>query len=387
MKNIYYSSNDIDSRGAHFNIIIGERSNGKSYDIKHKKGIRKYLFGEERYIADYITKKDIIKENIKAGTRFFLLRRSREEIRVDLVEAYFSDVDVMGITDNKYNCITMYKRALYLSKYDTETGKTTRGEKIGYVGALSVEQNYAGAEYLDVTDIIFEEFISRSGYLGGVNECSKLMNFYCTIDRKRGTTKMWLLGNTISKICPYFDEWELRDIITHQKQGTIEEKWLFTGTFDDDGNEIWVKVAIEYCRDSGRSSFTIGKHKEMLNKGSWQVDPQPHLSKSYNCYKMMFRMIFFYKSFKFIVEYLFDKETKDSCWYVYPYKGEIKNNIIVFSDQIRESRYWQRDIYNPLIKNKQIVDLLKTFKENRIFYASDSCGTDFKQAIDFEIRK
>ena len=30
---------------------------------------------------------------------------------------------------------------------------------------------------------------------------------------------------------------------------------------------------------------------------------------------------------------------------------------------------------------------LKTFKENKIFYASNLCGTEFKQAIDFEIRK
>ena len=33
--------------------------------------------------------------------------------------------------------------------------------KIGYVVALSTEQNYAGASYLDVDDIIFEEFMSR----------------------------------------------------------------------------------------------------------------------------------------------------------------------------------------------------------------------------------
>lgn len=38
MKQIkYYSSEKISSLGFNFNIIFGERSNGKSYDLKHKK--------------------------------------------------------------------------------------------------------------------------------------------------------------------------------------------------------------------------------------------------------------------------------------------------------------------------------------------------------------
>ena len=66
---------------------------------------------------------------------------------------------------------------------------------------------------------------------------------------------------------------------------------------------------------------------------------------------------------------------------------KVIKNIIVFSDMIKTSPYWQKDIYNPLIKNKTLIDLFKTFRENRIFYSSDLCGTEFKQSIDFEIRK
>ena len=38
-------------------------------------------------------------------------------------------------------------------------------KKSGYVVALSTEQKYAGASYLDVSDMIFEEFMSRDLYL------------------------------------------------------------------------------------------------------------------------------------------------------------------------------------------------------------------------------
>lgn len=360
----HYNLDELDKQNAIINILYGERSNGKSWQLKHKKGVLKYL---------------------KTGKRFILMRRWKEEITTEKIEQYFADVDVIGLTDGKYNCISMYKKQLFLSNYDNESGKTKRGEKIGYVVALSTEQNYAGASYLDVDDIIFEEFMSRSVYIAG--ESDKLMNFRSTVDRKRNTTKLWLVGNSISRVCPYINDWGLHKIISNQKQGTIESIELGTGTDDENGNEITLKCSIEFCANTGNTSYAIGKHKDMLNKGSWQSDPQPHLPKSYNCYKMLYRIMFQYQSFKFVGEYLLDNEDKHTCWYIYPYDGEINDDIVVFSDVVKTSPYWQRDIYNPSFKNQKLKDLLKTFKENQIFYATDLCGTDFKQVIDFEIKK
>ena len=83
-----------------------------------------------------------------------------------------------------------------------------------------------------------------------------------------------------------------------------------------------------------------------------------------------------------------DKEIKkDAIWFIRPYHKEFSNKIIVFSDSIKVSRYWQRDIYNISIKNDKLRSLFMTFKENKIFYSSDMCGTDFKQVIDFQIRR
>lgn len=108
MKQIYYSSDNIEKENANINIIYGEKSNGKSYEIKHKVGIEKYL---------------------KTGKRFILLRRWAEDIKNDWIERYFSDVDVKRLTKNKYNSITAYRKTLYLSNI-TEEGKVKRGEKI-----------------------------------------------------------------------------------------------------------------------------------------------------------------------------------------------------------------------------------------------------------------
>ena len=384
-KVIHYSIDEIDKLGANVNLIWGERSNGKSYQVKHKKGIIPYLNDVERYVDNYIDKDKIIKIHQESGKRFILMRRFKEEIKSEWIESYFSDVNIEELTNGEYNMVTLYRKEIYLSKYDTETHKSKRGAKIGYAVSLSTEQNYAGGSYLDVSDIIFEEFMSRTTYLH--DEPNKLLNFYSTVDRKRGTTKLWLVGNTITRVCPYIQYWGLNEIILKQKQGEIKTLWLSTGEVDDDGIPIEVKLAVEHCKSTGNSSFVFGTHANMLNKGEWQSDPQPKLPKSYKEYKMLFRFAFHYKTFTWLCEYLMDKETKDVIWFIYPYSGKLKKDIIVFSDIIKTSPYWQKDIYNPLIKNKTLVDLFKTFRENRIFYSSDLCGTEFKQSIDFEIRR
>lgn len=383
-KIVYYNLDPIDKLGATINILYGERSNGKSWQLKHKKGINPYFKDTIRYRRDYFNKDKIIEESIKKGSRFMLVRRQQEEISNDKLLQYLQDIDIMAITNDEFNCFDIYNKGIYLAKYNNETGKTKRFDKIGYAVALSTEQNYAGASYLDVNDIIMEEFMSRKAYLRG--EPDKLMNLYSTVDRKRGTTRLWLVGNSISRVCPYLEDWGLMDIVRTIKQGEIRTKWIDTKDVDEKGNKIEVLLAMEYCRDSGRSSFVIGKHANMLNKGEWQSDPQPHLKNSYKDYKFIYRIGFQYQSFKFLGDYLLDKEG-NTCWFIYPYNKEFKKNLLVFSDIIKESNYWQCDIYNPTIKNDNLKILLQSFRENKIFYSTDLCGTDFKQAINFMIRK
>ena len=354
---IHYNLDKIDSLNANYNLIYGEKSNGKSYQVKHKKGIEKYL---------------------KTGRRFILMRRWESDLTSAWIESYFSDVDIQKLTNNKYNCVTKFRNELYLTTM-TEDFKKKRGEKIGYAIPISLEQRYSGASFLDVDDIIVEEFMSRGIYI--VNEPSKLMTFYSTVDRKRGTTKLWLVGNTVSRVCPYLKDWGLYDIMKNQKQGDIN-----TTIIHNEENDV--KIAIEYCRSSGGKTMAIGQAKNMIDKGEWQTDIQPKLPKSYKAYNILFRFGFQYQSFKFICEYLVDKqEKKFPCWFIYPYNKNFGDKFIVFSDEIKISPYWQRDIYNITIKNEKLKHLFQSFREDKIFYSSDMCGTDFKQVIDFNIKR
>lgn len=377
----HYSIDRIKSENADINIIFGERSNGKSYQVKH-------VIALDSFMSSYnkLSKETLLQDSYNKLDRFFLLRRFEAEISNTYVEKYFADCDIKRITNNEYTCIDIYRKEIYFANIDEKTRKPKRGIKIGYVGALSTEQNYAMQSYLDVKNIIFEEFMTRSVYLK--DEPDKLMNFFSTIDRKRNVVKIWLVGNSISRVCPYLSDWNLMNVIKKMKQGDIATYNVDTGDVDDSGKPITRKIAIEYCKDSKTSSYVIGKHADMLNKGNWQSDLQPKLNKSYNDYKLLYKIGFQYKEFKFLGDLLKDKDNKNICWFIKPYNGEFKNKTLVFSDIIKNEKNYQRNIYDITINNPKLRKLFyDTFRESNIFYSDDLTGTDFKQAIDFSIRR
>ena len=96
---IHYNIDNIDSKNALFNLILGEKSGGKSYQVKHKKAVEHYL---------------------KTGQKFILLRRWKDEIKTDKIEQYFNDVDVEKLTGGVYNCITYWRGGIYFGRFDNE---------------------------------------------------------------------------------------------------------------------------------------------------------------------------------------------------------------------------------------------------------------------------
>ena len=357
----YYNIDDLMNQNAQYNIVYGERSNGKSYQLKKKVMLTDAILNGDR--------------------RFMLVRRTKNEITTEKIERYFSDINISELTDGKYDGITVWRRELFLSYFDYDKFKFARGKKIGYVVPLENEQDYAGASFLDVDNIVFEEFMSRKKYLA--DEPNKLMNLYCTVDRKRGTTKLWLCGNSISRVCPYLTDWGLMQTMRTQVQGTIENK-----TFIVDGEPL--KMSIEFAPFSGRSSHVIGSHSRMLSTGEWQTDPQPHLDKSIKNYDAILHAIFEFAGFTFLARYMVDPETGDKIWFIcdktkrYPEKEKRTYKIC---DTISANKRVFRDPYTVKSWSPAIESAFDDFRENKIFYSDDLCGTDFKQAIDFIIRK
>lgn len=382
---VYYSSDKIEKEKAHYNLIYGERSNGKSYNIKHKFAMEWFVNKNKKLFSDESLSTDDL---LNITGRFMLVRRTAEQLKNERIESYFSDCDIMRITNNKYNIISVYRKEIYFSNYDIEKNIVKRGIKIGYAVPLSLEQNYAGSSFLDVDNIIVEEFMSRDeGYLK--DEPTKLQNLYSTVDRKRGTTRVWLVGNTISRICPYLYEWGLIDMVKNQSQGNIITKEMSVGFDKIENKEVFVKLALEFCESSGRTSFAFGEHAEMLNTGVWQSDTQPTLNKSYKEYNTILKIGFEYSGFKYLGRLLLDDDS-NMFWFISPFtkKEDFKDVILIFSEKVHIENKYQRNIYDISINNNKLKNIISsTFKENMIFYSDDLTGTEFKNAIDFMIRK
>ena len=355
MQKTYYDITNLKNENATYNILFGKRSNGKSYQIK----------------------KMVLEEYFNNGNKFIYLRRTPNEIKRELVVNYFDDFDIKKWTNNKYNCITVRSNEFYLANIGDDF-KIKLGESIGYIWTLLHEENYKSGSYLDVTNIIFEEFMTNRLYLA--KEPTKLESLYSTVDRNRNIVKIWLIGNSISRINPYLDGWNIKDIFTKIKIGEIKSK--FVKTQSKDKNLSMRKIAVEYCKNQGGESGTISSN--MIDSGDFEVDIQPLLPYSRKLYTLIFRFVFQYKNYKFICEYL--NLNRDNIFFIYPKYDKIKENTIVISDEVKQSRYYGRNIYTYECNNKKILDIFSQFKESNIFYCNNMCGTEFKQLIDFTIK-
>lgn len=366
-KQIYYDIDPIAAKGCNWNLIFGEKSNGKSYQVKTK-------YGMLPAIADII------------NSKFFLLRRYKEEITPAKVERYFADLDIKNLTGGEYNTIAAYRNKVYLARYDLDTMKTTKGDIVGYYDSLSREQNNAGGSFLDVKHILFEEFMSRTVYLP--NEPNKLQTLYSTIDRKRASTKVFMVGNSVTRISPYFQSWGLDKIIRDMKQGDIFVKNITPEDEFDDEDFGNFNLAIEYCKSSGGHKTAFGQGSDAIDSGKWLADLQPKLPKSINEYRCVTRFGFNYSGFKWLGDVLID-DTGSLVWFIYPknIESDFTDDIIVFSDNPSPSTYVWGSPYTCGIPNTRLQHVLQTFTESKIFYSDDLTGTDFKKAINFIIRK
>lgn len=239
----YYSLENILKVDAEYNILFGERANGKSYAVK-----------------DYV-----FKHFLEDGKKFVYLRRYSMDITPAMVSSYFDDIDIEKLSKKEYNLLEVRAKKIWLAYYDSDQDKITKRKQCGYVMHLSGGEHYKSTTYPNTDTLIFEEFVTNEGYL--VNETTKLMNIISTVLRNN-KGKIFMIGNTVNRICPYFSEWQLTNIPT-QKQGTID---IYNVHYD----ELTIKIACEYCESStAKNKMFFGKTADNIVKGSWDVDTYP----------------------------------------------------------------------------------------------------------------
>lgn len=348
MKKQYYSLKRILAENADYNIIIGERSNGKTYATL------------EYILTDYI----------KSGVAGAYIRRWRDDIIGKRAETVFSALvengTLLKLTGGAYDNIIYSKGKWHLAKYENETHKMKADIKpFCYAFSLSDVEHDKSTSYPDVRNIVFDEFLTRRYYLP--DEFVIFMNVLSTIIRDKENVKIFMLGNTVNKYCPYFDEMGLTNI-NSQEQGTID---IYSF-----GNAL--KIAVEYCNETkgGKKSnkyFAFDNPRlNMITSGKWELAIYPHLPTGYKIKQneILFTFYIVFGAKKVSCDVV--NKDDDLLLFVHPKTTEIKDNDLVYTLDYTPSMNTRKSFLNPIDKIDTRIKNL--FAGNRVFYQSNDIG-------------
>lgn len=348
----YYSLKGIKKLNCEYNILLGERANGKSYSVKD----------------------EVLKNAWQNKEEFIYLRRWKEDIRRVSIVNYFADMDIKKYTRGCYDSIEVYQSEIFFSTLQPD-GKKKRGMRIGHAIPLTGETHFKSQLFPRVTTVIFEEFITDSGYLR--NEPDTLMSLVSTVFRRR-IGRVFLIGNTISRVCPYFSAWQLENV-PRQKQGTIEVYKYNTLRTDENGELVIINIAVEYCESSSNSSMIFGSTSSMAVGGAWQTEKHNTFSEPLEHLKKYYHVLIQRDNFKFSVYIVTGKENVPYLA-VHPYtkKIEIKNFDRIFSDRLYLTPAYSESLV-PITKYDTLF--FKLLNEGKIQFSDNLTGTEFYRIL------
>lgn len=240
----YYTLDNIDRYETAYKLVVGERSNGKTYSVKKR-------------IIDRIKTEDI---------KFIYMRRRHPYIVRSICEKVFADI-------NKY----AEEQLGDFIKYNVN-GEfyIEQGETIKVIGhAIAVEDAYKkkGISFPGTSIVLFDEFIDKE-YM--IDELELFLNIMSTISRgNENKMTVYMLGNTVSKSCPYFKLFGID--VNRLKQGKIAVV----------SHKKGVTAAIEYCKTLLLNASVITEKKNkfvgfdddetvsMIMFGEWEAKALP----------------------------------------------------------------------------------------------------------------
>lgn len=177
---MYWSAQDILSRNAMFNFVVGGRGTGKTYDCKWRL-IRRALRKHRTFI--YLRRYETELEDRGQFFKDVLIRFPQYEFKVDGMKAY----------------------AKRKQTEEQEKRNPAPWQLVCYFSALSKSLTKKSVPYSDVDYIVFDEFIidkQKMHYLP--NEAPAFLDFYNTVDRFEDRVKVLFLANAVALINPYF---------------------------------------------------------------------------------------------------------------------------------------------------------------------------------------
>ena len=343
----FYSLKNINAKNAQYNVVFGERSSGKTYAV-----LRQAL---ENYI--------------KTGKQLAIVRRWQEDYTGKrgqaLYDALVSNGEVKKLSKGKWNNVYYYGSRWYLAYIDSEGKKLVCEKPIAYGFALTSMEHDKSTSYPDITTILFDEFLSRTAYIP--DEFVLFMNVISTVVRHRKDVKIYMLGNTVNKYCPYFTEMGLTHV-KEMKPGSIEVYKY---------GESELTVAVEYTSNRVKKEsdlyFAFDNPKlQMITTGSWEIDIYPHCPCKYAP-----------KDIQLIYFIVFNHEIlqceivcKDENYFTFVHRKttELKDtdHDLIYSTEYNPRPNYRRKITIPTSQIEKRI--LEFYKKDKVFFADNETG-------------
>lgn len=339
-----------------YNLAWGERSNGKSYGTFSAGMLRYVLYGEKMAI----------------------IRRWKTDFTVKTASQFFGGLTNRGIisklTGGQYDRV-LYKSKMFYLAYENSKGEIEHeNDPFCYGFALTDMEHDKGGVYPEnIGLVVFDEFISRIGYVPG--EFALFLNAISTLVRLNNFAKIFLLGNTVSTNCPYFRNMGMKHI-TKQEKGKItiyknnKEKPFISALWSD--SPVEEKASNEYFQFDN-------PHAKMITSGDFETSTYPTCPYTYYSSDVQFRF--------FIV---FDEEILQ-CNVVYidgmtfidinPKTTPLKDtdNDLIYSDKPIAKPNWFKRINLPFLPvQKKIAEI---FKKDNLYYSDNMTGETLRNYL------
>lgn len=349
MKSKYYSLHNILSKNALYNIIVGERSNGKTYAVEN--------YAVERFA--------------RTGKQLGIIRRWREDFRGKRGENMFSALsknkEISKVTRGEWTDIFYRASRWYFCRYDDDGNRIINEKPFAIGFALSEMEHDKSISFPEIDTILFDEFLSRNGYLP--DEFMLFMNVLSTIIRDRTDVKIFMLGNTVNKHCPYFAEMGLKHI-KEMKQGDIDVyQYGNTG----------LTVAVEYCASQnkkGKASdvyFAFDNPSlTMITGGEWEIKIYPHCPVKYKPKDVVFTYFIEFDGELLQCEIVWIDDLRFT--FIHRKTTELKNpdRDLVFTSEFSPRPNYRRKITKPTTPLEKRIAYY--YMKDKVFYADNEIG-------------
>ena len=342
----FYRLTEILKRKCQYNIIFGERSNGKTFACLEK----------------------ILKDYLSQGKQGAIIRRWDLDFKRGRGDSMWSGhIDAGLLNKTEWDGIEFKTGAWTLYKWDEDLNKKVYdNQPFCYSFALSNMEHDKSTSYPNIKNIVFDEFLTRQNPLP--DEFILFMNCLSTIIRHRDDVIIFMLGNTVNKDSIYFKEMGLKHIAKMQ-QGDIE-----VYEYGDSG----LRVAVEYCGEGVRQKKKSDKYfafdnakLKMITSGTWELAIYPHLPCKYKPKDIKFRYYIKYDDVLLIAEVI----RINNNMFTYIHKcNEIKDpdKNIVYSTEVDYRKNWRRRINGGI--DKIDSKIWEFYKKDKVYYQDNEIG-------------